>query len=237
MIKVQMSKLKINNNFHDSEIPKQCPICGDKNTPSYIDHAFIKMPNEDNTSDEYVNYYGLYRFRCMNCDEIFLCVILFDVNKTSRKWSGKILQTIPNSTSPNIPEYIKKFSPRCYEVYKGAFLCEEYGYLELAGAGYRNCMEILIKDYLIKEMNDNDPKLPSMKLVNAIGKLPHSPLKKSADVVRIIGNNLSHYDNQLTPADFNTLKNYLNIVIAFIQMLYEANHPDPKFQDSNFKRD
>lgn len=231
MIKVQMNKLKIDQNIHDSEIPKQCPICGDKNTPTYLDHTFIKMENANNPADYLVDYYGLYRFKCMNCDEIFLCVILFSVDKISKKWNGKILQTVPYYTPVSIPEFIKEISPRANDFYQAAALCESNEFIELAATGYRSCLEILIKDFLINQLHDTDPKLPKMKLVNAIKKLDNKPLLNSANAVRFIANNLTHYENTLNSNDFIELKTYLEIVLHFIGISYKGLNVNPKYQD------
>lgn len=55
--------------------------------------------------------------------------------------------------------------------------------------------------------------------------LPNEALTNSADVVRILGNDYTHYKRKYPEHDFALLKNYMEIFIKSIEVQYMIKHP------------
>lgn len=96
----------------------------------------------------------------------------------------------------------------------------------MAGCGYRNALEILIKDYAITELHKSTEEVVKKSLNNAIKDyVPSVNLSNSADVIRILGNDYTHYERHHENVDFQVLKRYLKIFIYNIENEYLIAHP------------
>ena len=95
-------------------------------------------------------------------------------------------------------------------MYNQALQCEKNGNFELAAVGFRAALEILVKDYAIKELKIDSETVSGKTLFNAIGEyLDEKPLVTSADVIRILGNDYAHYERKYPEHDFEILKEYM----------------------------
>ena len=65
-----------------------------------------------------------------------------------------------------------------------------------------------------------------MKLFGAIKEyLPLIEMQNSADVVRIIGNDKTHYEQHWNDVDFDVFKNYLDIFLLLILATLKSKVP------------
>ena len=119
------------------------------------------------------------------------------------------------------------FVATCFiDMYNQALQSEFNKNLELAAIGYRSALEILVKDYAIKELGQNPKEVISKKLCPAIGAyLNQEDLVKTADVVRILGNDYTHYERKYPQHDFELLKGYMEIFLKQIEVQYMIKHP------------
>ena len=111
-------------------------------------------------------------------------------------------------------------------MYNQALRSESKGDIELAAIGYRSALEILVKDYAINELGLSVDEVAKKPLCNAIGEyLDQENLVSAADVVRIFGNDYTHYQERYPDKDFNVLKSYMTIFMQLIITQYMIKHP------------
>lgn len=204
-------------NYFSGPKPVECPHCG-----AFVAPVIRNVSGFNYTSGKYI-YMVTFRGNC--CDTDFF--VLYDVAKPN----GKLISIYPNSQSVNLPEAIHNISPRFIEMYDQCYAAEQKGHLELAGSGYRNALEVLVKDYAITELKHPRDEVVKKKLASAIKTyLPSIDLKQSADVVRILGNDYTHYEQHYTTESFAILKQYIEIFIKSIETAYLIKHPKIKTQ-------
>lgn len=195
-------------------IPKACPHCGFANSPTRIIHT-IHPYVESNLQ--------VFSWNCTNCHKTYV------TGHTRKDISDKNLQFLfifPNFQARVFPALISEMSPRFVEIFNEASASENLGNLTVAGIGYRLSMELLIKDYAIKELGKDTSKVTDQKLFDAIGEyLPDYDLKTAADVIRIKGNDYAHYFVKYSHVDFDLFKDYMNIFIDLISVKLKLLHP------------
>lgn len=200
------------------DIPLTCPYCGKvvEFTPN-SHHSF------DFNDGETFHIYLLHS-KCCNKLSIATYHKIFD--KNADKDVYKFVSMYPNPKLSVIPENIQKLSPRFYTLFNDSEFAFSQNMFELAGSGYRNSLEILIKDYAIKELEKDPEEVSKKKLFDAIDAyLPNQKLKNSADVVRILGNDCTHFEQKYEEYDLDVLKAYLDIFVTMINAEYMVNHP------------
>lgn len=215
----------IQKNFHDLfnaanemnctyQKPAQCPHCGICCDPLILGSTFIspftaKPPQ-----------FVFLIFQCTACKKLFTA--------TYEVTNGKshICCMTPFKPSTFSDELIEKISPRFIEVYNQALRAKDNKDLNLAAIGYRSELEILIKDYAINELNEPPEKVIKLKLFEAISNYLPENMLSTADVVRILGNDHTHYERKYPELDFNLLQKYMDIFINLVQTkLLIANPP------------
>lgn len=198
--------------YFDAPKPINCPHCG-----AYVEASILNITG--------YNYFGshfayLVTFIGNCCRKHFFG--LYD----SENKIATLLQLHPQEKQKEFPECINLISPRFVETYNQAYFAEQNSFLELAGAGYRNSLEILIKDFAINELQKPKEEVCKKKLYDAIGEYtPNIRIANSADVVRVLGNDYTHYERKYEAIEFEILKRYLHIFVQSIENEYLLNHP------------
>lgn len=201
------------NYSYTTEIPIICPYCG-----AYVQPA--QLHNTGLTYNEGIVIFVTFRVTC--CNKLFFSAF----EKIGNDNKVNLLYTYPMYQLDSLPDAISCISERFVELYKQANYAESMSFFELAGTGYRNALEVLIKDYAITELNKPMEEVATKKLHKAIELyLPNVKLANSADVVRVLGNDNTHYERKYKDIDFNILKQYLEIFIKAIETEYLINHP------------
>lgn len=109
---------------------------------------------------------------------------------------------------------------------KGSSQAEYNQNFELAAIGFRSSLEILVKDYAIQELGEPAETVAKQSLCNAIATyLQQADLVNTADVVRILGNDYTHYKRKYPEHDFVLLKKYMEIFLSQIEVKYMIKHP------------
>lgn len=161
-------------------------------------------------------------YKCTSCDKVFHVsyVKLNDENMFNP------YSVYPNFQGREFSDEIKNISPRFVKLYNQAYKAEYDNNLELAGCGYRNALEVLIKDFAINVLKEKKEEVVKIKLYGAIEKyLSDVDMSKCADVVRILGNDNTHYERDYENIDFKVLKQYLNIFIEMIEVQIKIKNP------------
>lgn len=194
--------------------PSICPYCG-----MGVDAPILKK-------DTYALNSGhrllVANCRCTSCEKIF-----FFTYEYCSDAQDFVPVTYPSvSFTPYSNEILETISPRFIDMYNQALLAEFNSNYELAAIGYRSALEFLIKDYAINELGKKASEVSSKKLCDSIGIYLHQEeLVKTADVVRILGNDFTHYQRKYPEHDFKLLKKYMDIFLSQVEAQYMIMHP------------
>ena len=200
-----------------SKISAFCPYCGTCVDPTIKDSS--QFINYNSTIIVLLTHY----IRC--CDKLFFSVHEIKTDENDKR-TAELLISYPQAMLKKLPESICNISPRFVELHNQCYWAEKNNFFELAGTGYRNAMEVLIKDFAIKELGESSDEAKKLKLFDAIGKyIPDYRFQNAADVVRIIGNDYTHYERKYDDVEFDYVKIYLDLVIMYVDAQYRLTHP------------
>lgn len=206
------------------EKPMTCPSCNYGTDSTIINHWLAEISD------------GLLLIaihKCTSCDYIFHASYLW--NEEEEKF--KFLSIYPSFKDRDFDQLIKEVSPRFIKLYNQANKAEFDKNMDLAGCGYRNAMEVLIKDYAINCLKKDKKLVSKLKLAKAIEEyLPNYDYKSVADVVRILGNDTTHYEQKYEQMDFSILKQYLEIFVDLIDVQLKMKNPPVK-RESNIEKE
>lgn len=185
----------------------QCPFCGMFNSPNVSRVTWTKCGEESNDKIALV----IYTTTC--CNNYFSATYKIDSERNT-----EFLCQYPSSKVVQLPDSISELSPRFINLYNQVASAEQQNHLELAGTGYRNSMEILIKDFAIIKLGKDPNEVCKLNLYESIKKyLPDSDLTTAANVIRILGNDYTHYKRKYENIEFETLKRYFQILLTEIE--------------------
>lgn len=74
-------------------------------------------------------------------------------------------------------------------------------------------------------MHEDESQVSKMKLIESISRYLSKDLANSADVVRILGNDYTHYKRKYPEIDFEILKKYMDIFIQQMEVSYMIKNP------------
>lgn len=187
------------------DIPIVCPNCNYSVQPIIVDYRLMSFSQEKSLL--VISYKG-------NC-----CSIPFYATYEYNSRKALLLDVYPRLKPAILPKNIKELSPRFVSLYEQSYTAEQNNHIELAGSGYRNSIEVLIKDFAIKKLNAPKDDIYKMKLYDAIGTyLKEVNIDTSAaDVIRVLGNDYTHYQRKYDGIDFVVVKKYLEIFIQQIE--------------------
>ena len=156
------------------------------------------------------------------------------------KWGRKMLQKIyichkcskPNffdedsSQHPihkvrkvNFSEKVSSMSSRFISIFQQAQQAEEEGLDEISGPGYGKSLEFLVKDYLIKQLPDQETSIKTLTLYQCIEQKVENPkIKALAKKATVIRNDETHYEKKYEKSDINDLKTLINATAAWIEL-------------------
>jgi len=202
------SKVLNNVNSYNAikfDIPIVCPNCNYSVQPSILDHKVLSYSSDKNI------LIIVYKGDC--CSSPFYATYEYS------PYSASILDIFPHLKPAVLPQNIQDLSPRFVSLYEQSYTAEQNGHIELAGSGYRNAIEVLIKDFAIQKLNAHEDEVCKLKLYDAIGKyLKEINIDTSAaDVIRVLGNDYTHYQRKYDAIDFVVVKRYLEIFIQQIE--------------------
>lgn len=202
--------LVINNSRYQYSIPMLCPCCGVANNPT-------------STPVFFANGYAGVAHLCPVCNQYSITIHTSDQQ-------NKILTTVvvyPSANDRIFNELIVTMSPEFVSLYNQSYNAEQLGFKDLSGIGYRSSLEILIKDFALAFELDSKENIAKLNLNRAIEKFfkHEAEFFTSADVVRKIGNNFTHWDKNDEYLDIIVLKEYLEIFIQAILVKLMIKHP------------
>lgn len=190
-----------------------CPYCGISTDATRIDVKAFSIT--DGIIADVI-------YKCTSCDKIFHV----SYKKMKDEEIFILYSVFPNFQGKEFSKEIQSVSPRFIKLYNQAYKAEYDTNYELAGCGYRNALEVLIKDYAINILGEKKEDVVKYKLYKAIELyLKDVDMSNCADVVRILGNDNTHYERDYENIDFDVLKQYLNIFIEMIEVQIKIKNP------------
>jgi len=193
--------------------PLYCPLCSIPQSGMLKEGKYFLRSNN--------LFYVTFFYECSVCHNTYLTI--YDVDCNDKKAKFKAFH--PSISPSYFDDKLSKISERFIDMYNQALTCENSNHIELAAIGYRSSLEYLIKDYAINELNEDKDSVGKMSLSNAISKYLDSEAVNSADVVRILGNDYTHFERKYPEYDFEILKAYMEIFIQQIRTKYMISHP------------
>lgn len=190
-----------------------CPFCGYGTDATFV-HKVPYQFNETHILAATCN--------CTSCGKTFFFATEYAKGK---EYTPITIPSISFVSYTN--EILSSISERFIDMYNQALQSEFVGNIELAAIGFRTALEILIKDFAINELGKDPDAVSKKKLCDAIGEylLGQQELVATADVVRILGNDYTHYKRKFPEHDFELLKGYMNIFLKQIEVQYMIKHP------------
>ncbi len=193
--------------------PATCPYCDTGTDAKLMDKAHFAFNGEKLL---------IATCKCTACGKLFFFACLEKAEDIAPN-----ICLFPNTTfTPYTNDILSTISERFIDMYNQALQSEFAGNIELAAIGYRSALEILVKDFAIHELNKPSDEVIKKSLCNAIGEYLNQPdLVNTADVIRILGNDYTHYQRKYPQHDFDLLKAYMEIFLKQIEVRYMINHP------------
>ena len=193
------------------DMPLECPHC---HTAVYKDPSAIhELPL--NTEDTAV-FVGL---ECPVCRKHYIVVFKRDRAKKQLDF----VQMIPISEEKMEFPGLFDLSPRFEKYHRQALTAYSMGFTELAIVGFRTALEFLIKDFAITEENA-DARRTGDATFNEVVKEYMGHLAKSSNVVRVLGNDYTHYREKHPDIPAETTFKYYRIVLNEMNNRYLMNH-------------
>lgn len=203
------------NNFNfPLKKPMCCPYCNAFEDGTNIDRKLLTLGNG--------KYHGVVLYRCTYCRQSY--TVIYDIDTLKKKGNFGTFFPIASVTYEN--KLLANLSQKFIDMYNQALRAELKGDIELAAIGFRQALECLVKDYAINELEKPSEEVSRKKLFAAISEyLGEQDLIKTADVVRILGNDYAHYERKYPEHDFQLLKNYMEIFIRLVETKVMIAHP------------
>lgn len=202
--------------------PQLCPHCGINTDAPMEKYNMVSYSEADNTQ------LIVFIWRCTVCEKVF--VSLHTLNKDVVEYVG----TYPQKLSLFNDAQLEEVSPRFIEVYNQALRAELTSDYNLAAIGFRTALEILTKDFAIAYSGDTKEQIVKLTLCDTIKKyFGESAVFSSANAIRILGNDHTHYERKYPEYDFSWLKECMAIVIALVRAELLKKNPPDSFQPKN----
>lgn len=212
-------------NFLNGEVYKNikiqklvtCPRCGyGTDTPQTRCESF-QLTDDNKIHALIVSY------RCNHCKKKYITINQYNTEDKSSSF-GVSYPNVSCELYEN--ERINSLSPMFINLYNQSLRAEFNGDFDLAGFGFRASLEHLVKDYAVKVLGENEETVIKKSLFECISDYLKTPeLVKTADVIRILGNDYAHFEKKHPEIDFEVLKDFVNIFIDLIDVKLKIANP------------
>lgn len=194
--------------------PITCPYCDNYIEPVPVESS--RLPYDAKSAALLVSY------RCPACDKRFIGIYVLNGD------DADYLSMVPIANEEMISRVFEKISPRFVAIHQQAFRAEARGDTEISIVGYRTAIEILLKDYAVGMLGRPVEEVIRKGLRQTIGDYAPDDISAAADVVRIIGDDYTHYVNSHPDVEFGEFKNYYSMLLSFIEYRYKLENPPVK---------
>lgn len=191
------------------QFPNFCCACGAIAYPLFL--SGNQFPQD--SGDFFNNFFALVV--CPACGTGLVLTYRISSPETASLVDYAPLKPQERTFDPSISD----ISGRFVKIYNQALAAETLGYDEIAGMGYRKALEILIKDFLIKQNPANAESIISEPLSQIISNEIQSPkLQAMASRAAWLGNDHVHYYQKHTDKDLEDLKHLIDGILSYINI-------------------
>ena len=220
MMRIKASTLDYQSHSVDLPLPDECPLCHQSIVPRIVtpDPTLIEQPE---------NRVELV-FRCPSQD----CSRLFLATYAATPSTGEyvIRGIAPQSFQPPpIPEDVARISPAFKKLYGQASEAENRGLDEVAGVGYRQALEFLVKDYCIHKWPDEKDAIAEGSLGKCIReRVDDNRVKQCATHALWPENGEGNYFRRSSNQDIHDLKVLIQLCVKWVSssLLAEDSNTD-----------
>lgn len=191
--------------------PITCPYCDNYIEPVPVE--FSRLPYDASSTALLVSY------RCPACNKKFIGIYVLNGD------NADYLSMVPIANEEKLSDAFDKISPRFVAIHQQAFRAEARGDTEISIVGYRTAMEILLKDYAVGMLKEPEAEVSGKGLRKTIDDYAPKEVAAAADVVRIIGDDYTHYVNGHPDVEFDEFKNYYDALLSYIVCQYKLSNP------------
>jgi Domain of unknown function (DUF4145) len=191
------------------DLPDECPFCHQKIHPKYLTGFCFH--------DQIDKFTALFLCPDYNCSEYFIIEYFDDqFDEKNNKLSGKpyIIDYILGGNF--IPEKfdleIRKISPKFIKIYNQALNADSMGFNEISGIGFRRAIEFLMKDFAIRNNQNEKDKIARMHLPEVINSyIEDDDIRQMAHRAVWLGNDEAHYMREWDNYSIKDLKDLIKI--------------------------
>ncbi|WP_100373089.1 DUF4145 domain-containing protein [Bacillus sp. FJAT-45037] len=186
--------------------PDECPICHKKQEPLFV--TAYQVPGN--------KLEVIFKCHTHHCKSLF---IGYYFNTDYLKYN--LYRVLPEKPQEiEVSETVNALSPAYKEIFNQSVVAEQEGLHQIAGMGYRKCLEFLIKDYLINFKGLDSEMVSGKFLAKCIGDhIENEKIKALARKTAYIGNDEAHYVRRHEDKDVQYLKKVLDLTVHWI--IYE----------------
>lgn len=200
-----------------NKIPDKCPVCGYFNAP--YQHTAFQNSNLRIFDGE--NELQII-FRCTNsdCRYVFIAYYRYTTKSNNGYEVFSLIKTRPtNQQKKEFDPIIKDISADFINIYNEAYHAEQLDLKNICGGGYRKALEFLIKDYLIKKIEeDKEKEIIKKEFLGACieNRISNTNIKSVAKRAVWLGNDEIHYIKKWENKDLQDLKKLIDLTTHWI---------------------
>jgi len=194
------------------KLPDVCPQCHHKVDPQKVTGFYNSKKQH---SDEALEV--IYRCPNLSCHEVFIGYYskatgsnTFYLRRTEpKKAEERTFSTTISGISYDFPR-----------IYNQALAAENAGLDQICGTGYRKALEFLVKDYLLKQTEDEPEKekIKDEQLGASIkNRITDSNIKEVAKRAVWLGNDETHYIRKWSTQDLQDLKKLVDLTVHWME--------------------
>lgn len=197
--------------------PTLCPHCGVSTDAICRDARALPFSSAGGQL-----HFVSFAWACTACGRHFVSCHVADKDQ-----STAALVCVYPPAAPYAPDpLVQDLSPRFVDLYRQAQAAEDLEAWDVAAMGYRAALEVLLKDYAIRALGRDEKAVARSKLADLIVEVFHEQeLVNCADVVRLLGNDYTHFQRRYTDVDFVNIRRYLDLLVLSVAARLAMLHP------------
>lgn len=197
--------------------PTLCPHCGISTDAVFRDARALPFSSAGGQL-----HFVSFAWACTACGRHFVSCHVADKDQ-----STAALVCVYPPAAPYAPDpLVQDLSPRFVDLYRQAQAAEDLEAWDVAAMGYRAALEVLLKDYAIRALGRDEKAVARSKLADLIVEVFHEQeLVNCADVVRLLGNDYTHFQRRYTDVDFVNIRRYLDLLVSSVAARLAMLHP------------
>ena len=193
-------------------LPNTCPHCGKGMAPNV--HS-SDLSHERNRI--------AFILSCPICEQFFFST--HAIQKDTDDTLLSVIESVLPHEKPQspIPEMLRQDYPYFYQIYGQAAEAEAHGLNEISGMAYRKALEILVKQYLIKQNPTEESSILKEPLGASIQRISFDKIRNLAKAISWIGNDQTHIIQKHPDYNVSEMKTFMQALCFLVASEYVAD--------------